>query len=159
MDARQRRGGFAGWWAKWAGTLAFATLITVGSIGFARTEEIASDAHDAAADAEAAVVGAEAEREARTNAVSGIIRLFCATDNRQDELLSSLVGVSLRSRPPRAQLTPEQLRGLRIFKAAQRDLKRPLRCQILVVKFLAGEPVPAAATERSGDRADERTKP
>lgn len=128
-DPRVRqRAGFRGWWYRYAGSVAFVTLIAIAAAGFFKVEDT--------------VDRIEAERAARAGSVAGIIQLFCATDNEQDALLAQLVGVSLAGAPPRAKLTEQELQGLRIFNQALRDLQDGLNCKVLVRRFDQGLPVP-----------------
>lgn len=56
----RRREGWRGWWYRYAGSVAFVTLILIGAAGFFRIESVAEDAHDAATSANQTAAEVEA---------------------------------------------------------------------------------------------------
>lgn len=133
----KRRKGLRGWWYRYAGSVAFVALIVIAAVGFFRTDA-AIDGNDQA------IATINKERAARVDTVSGVIDLFCTTNNDQDFLLGTLVEISL-SGPRPEDLTQRQRRFIRIFEDALAELEDPEDCVALVKSFQAGKPIPPEA--------------
>lgn len=149
MDSRQRRTGLGGWWAKYAGSVAFVALIILGATGFFKIQNN--------------VDAIQQERIARVDATSGIIRLFCDTNNEQDTTLAKLVEVSLNGGTFGEGLDPAKLTQfdiavltsiakvqrmtrdttqIKVFRRELARLQDELPCGVLVESFLSGNPAP-----------------
>ena len=142
--------------------MAVGGMVWVATASYAiwRTSEIASDASDA-------VATAEAERAARAQSVKGVITLFCGTDNEQDTILADLLRVTVEGNTQFGEgveptsLAPFDLQVLTaivkvqqlqrasgtdetqaIFTAKLRELEDLLPCERIVRLYLAGEQVP-----------------
>lgn len=144
----KRRVGFKGWWYRYAGSVAFVSIVLTGAAGFFVVDNT--------------IDTIEAERAARAESVSGIIDLFCSTNNAQDAALASLVDVSLNGQDSFgkgvedlsafATAVVTAIREVQaksadpvlteVFEEVLADLKEPTRCGQLVRRFQAGKEIP-----------------
>lgn len=146
-----RSTGIKGWWRRYAGSIAFLSLIALAALGFWQQGRTLDRI--------------EQERTDRTESVTGIIEEFCGTNNKQDRTLARLVEVSLGGggfgeEVDPDSLTPFDLRVLttistvqamtkdsqleRVFERELKDLQDDTSCRALVKNFVAGEPIPEA---------------
>lgn len=147
-DPRTRATGWRAVWRRWAGSIAFVSLVALAAAGFFRVE--------------ATVDTIEDERAARAQSVGGIIDLFCTTNNAQDATLAALVDVSLNGQESfgegvegltafdeavlgtiaKVQQSNSDADQQRVFQAVLIDLEDPTRCEQLVRRFQAGKEIP-----------------
>jgi hypothetical protein len=137
-------GGFAEWWRRWVGSIAFALLIALGIVGFTKLENTDDEIAAAVKATNDNLAAIEAERASRVEAVTSVIQLFCNTNNEQDTILAGLINVSLAASEGR-DLTPQQEEGLAVFQAAADDLRKGLPCATIVERYLDGKPIPTKA--------------
>jgi hypothetical protein len=111
--------------------IGFAMLLAAVAVGFWRMQvEIQENERQDAT--------IEAERDARVEITADVIRRTCETDNKQDDLLATLVAVSIADVDPKA-LSDADLRGLRIFRQSLRELRNTPNCEKRVADFLDPE--------------------
>jgi hypothetical protein len=125
-----------------AATVVFVLQLAFNVFAFARLEGDDDRLRQADSAITQVVDRIETERADRAVAVSGVIDLFCHVNNSQDGTLASLLRVSLETGGDREPRNAAERQAIRAFTRSAAELEKPLPCELLVLRFEEGEPVP-----------------